>query len=693
MRFWIGSRRRGFVEAEVPASGKLLATTDTPDSSTLVDAINQWWDRGGQRFVDLVQDGVEELMLAARRDDARACHSASVKLSGAAGAAQRYEPMPDEEAQRCWAQGLQLCIRAANAAELGTHVRDVTLLDHASDELRAGVATLRQHVNAPPDSTAPDSTTLVDPITEWGNRGGLRLIHDIEEGTEDVRRAAHRQDFSAYHSACATLRRSGEAGQRYAPIPDEEAQRYWTEALEQIIHAAIAGELGSRAAPDPAMIRRASDELRHIDAIWRQFSQRVVAIEEVPQGRRHNDAGQSPDRFPGAGDLATAATNALTTTTTAPAPPTIPAANVKGTQPSGPALVPPAPPLPSRRRRRSAGIGAFGSAAVVSAAVGAAVAVVLAAAGIGSLSTSTVTIPVGPGARGVAVAPDGRHAYIANNRADTVSVLDTASNTVTATIPVGADPFEVAVAPDGRRAYVTDIVAGAVSVIDTASNTVTATIPVGARPAGVAVAPDGRHVYTANNTDADDDLDPHNDAPSGVALTPDSRRAYITHYWPTTVSVIDTASNTVTATIPVGQNLDGAVSVIDTASNTVTATIPVDTHPAGVAVTPDSQRAYITNSSGKTVSVIDTASNTVTATIPVDTYPDRVAVAPDGRHAYTANNSADTVSVIDTASNTVTATIPVGAGPIGVAVAPDSRHAYTANNSAGTVSVIDTGAG
>jgi YVTN family beta-propeller protein len=61
--------------------------------------------------------------------------------------------------------------------------------------------------------------------------------------------------------------------------------------------------------------------------------------------------------------------------------------------------------------------------------------------------------------------------------------------------------------------------------------------------------------------------------------------------------------------------------VIDTASNTVVATIPVGQIPQGVAITPDGTRAYVTNGVDNTVSVIDTASNTVVATIPVGNFP------------------------------------------------------------------------
>jgi YVTN family beta-propeller protein len=66
-----------------------------------------------------------------------------------------------------------------------------------------------------------------------------------------------------------------------------------------------------------------------------------------------------------------------------------------------------------------------------------------------------------------------------------------ATNSVVATVRAMSQPEGVAVTPDGAHAYVANFVApsatGIVSVIDTASNKVVATIPVGHGP-GPAVA-------------------------------------------------------------------------------------------------------------------------------------------------------------------------------------------------------------
>jgi YVTN family beta-propeller protein len=130
--------------------------------------------------------------------------------------------------------------------------------------------------------------------------------------------------------------------------------------------------------------------------------------------------------------------------------------------------------------------------------------------------------------------------------------------------------------------------------------------------------------------------------------------------------------------------------VIDTATNTVTATIPVASQPRGVAVSPNGEYAYVTNYGNNTVSVIDTATNTVTATIPTESRPYDVAITPNGAYAYVTNYGNNTVSVIDTATNTVTATIPAGSQPSGVAVSPNGAYAYVINYGAPpSVSVIN----
>ena len=90
--------------------------------------------------------------------------------------------------------------------------------------------------------------------------------------------------------------------------------------------------------------------------------------------------------------------------------------------------------------------------------------------------------------------------------------------------------------PDGGKVYVTTPASNAVAVIDTARNKVIATISVGRGPIGVAGFDGSRH--------------------DGDQLDVEHRRlnkVYVANAASDNVSVIDTAKNTVIATIPVGK--------------------------------------------------------------------------------------------------------------------------------------------
>jgi len=180
--------------------------------------------------------------------------------------------------------------------------------------------------------------------------------------------------------------------------------------------------------------------------------------------------------------------------------------------------------------------------------------------------------------------------------------------------------------------------------------------------------------------------------------------------YPATVSVIDTVTNIVVATVPVGAqsgplavtqdgrrlyvgiNGAGTVLVIDTVTNTLITTIPVwfGSYFSCITFSPDGRRAYVTNSTHSNISVIDTATNQVAgAPIIAGAYPQAVAVTPDGTHLYAANIFSGTVSVIDVTSNSVVgAPIYVGNSPVAVTITPDGKFIYVTNQDDNNVSVI-----
>lgn len=140
------------------------------------------------------------------------------------------------------------------------------------------------------------------------------------------------------------------------------------------------------------------------------------------------------------------------------------------------------------------------------------------------------TIPVWEGPRytytergnHVAVAPDGRSAYVAVDHADsdvpsTVARVDRETHSVGAvwSLPLAGAPNGIAVHPDGTRLYVAidpryscrdDPITGAcvyrhnvIAVLDSESGDVLATVPVRGRPTELAASPDGTVLYATDS--------------------------------------------------------------------------------------------------------------------------------------------------------------------------------------------------
>jgi YVTN family beta-propeller protein len=79
------------------------------------------------------------------------------------------------------------------------------------------------------------------------------------------------------------------------------------------------------------------------------------------------------------------------------------------------------------------------------------------------------------------MAANGSRLYVPiQSPANTLAVIDTATNTVVRNpITFGLDPHVAVVTPKGDFVYVTNLGSNSVSVMETAHNTVVATIPVG----------------------------------------------------------------------------------------------------------------------------------------------------------------------------------------------------------------------
>lgn len=270
----------------------------------------------------------------------------------------------------------------------------------------------------------------------------------------------------------------------------------------------------------------------------------------------------------------------------------------------------------------------------------------------------------------VAITPDGKKAYVANQgypTPSTVSIVDVATNTVTGLVN---DPlttfngiYSVSISPDGSKMYVLNGGNDTISIVDVATNTVTGLVkdPQNIQNnAGLIVfTPDGTKAYEPNHNSstvgiidvATDTIvsiinDPTHifQGPIFSAITPDGTTAYIANYDAPTLVRVNVATNTI-------------LGLVNDPGNTFD-------HMFYVAITPDGKTAYIDNFPNNapgaiTISVVDIASNSVTDVISNPGFREifYLAITSDGKKMFGPNFGAASVSVFDLTNNTVTGTV------------------------------------
>jgi YVTN family beta-propeller protein len=223
---------------------------------------------------------------------------------------------------------------------------------------------------------------------------------------------------------------------------------------------------------------------------------------------------------------------------------------------------------------------------------------------------------------GLAISPDGKRIYVCGNLSNKLLEVNTESGKTLKQFDVGVAPYDVTLVVDkayvsnwgGRRPGPGDLTGpagrgtevrvdpvrhiaseGSVSVIDLAAGRVIKEILTGLHASGLAVSPDGRHVVCAN--------------------------AGSDH-----VSVIDTRSDTVVATLwakPKPSDLLGA-------------------SPNAVVFAASGKRFYTANGSQNAIAVFDfnadePAESKLRGMIPVGWYPGAVAIDANGSTVFAAN--------------------------------------------------------
>jgi len=130
-------------------------------------------------------------------------------------------------------------------------------------------------------------------------------------------------------------------------------------------------------------------------------------------------------------------------------------------------------------------------------------------------------IPVARQPEGIAIAPDGRTAWVGSNQDSVVLVVSLDSAAKTDTLRGFGLPYRMAISGDGRRAVITDPAKAQVSIFDVGRRRVTATVQI-PRDSVLAAAEV-----------------PGSPSPEGVVLSRDGRWAFVTLQGRNRVATID----------------------------------------------------------------------------------------------------------------------------------------------------------
>jgi len=107
-------------------------------------------------------------------------------------------------------------------------------------------------------------------------------------------------------------------------------------------------------------------------------------------------------------------------------------------------------------------------------------------------------VEVGPEPRGVVISADGRTAYVAVGASNEVVRVDLADKKVTGRVGVGREPRGLAFTPDGKRLVVANNRGQSLSILDVGRLAVERTLPIESENLRqLAVSPDGKYAYVA----------------------------------------------------------------------------------------------------------------------------------------------------------------------------------------------------
>ncbi len=255
---------------------------------------------------------------------------------------------------------------------------------------------------------------------------------------------------------------------------------------------------------------------------------------------------------------------------------------------------------------------------------------------------------------GLGFSPDGKTLAVVSIGSNSVTFIDTATNSVKHTSYVGRSPHEAFFTPDGKEVWVTVRGEDYISVLDPATFQETARLKTPGGPGMTIFSPDGKYGYVCSSFNPElvvFDLASHTIVgrvaqPSpfcpNIAATPDGKQVWYT--------LKDIGKTVVIDARPPFSTL----KVIDTG--------PITNH-VNFARNAKGLFAYVTVGGLGAVQVFRTDGFEKVATIPVGRLPHGVWPSGDGRRIFVGLENDDGLAMIDTVTNKLVATVPIGQAP------------------------------
>lgn len=193
------------------------------------------------------------------------------------------------------------------------------------------------------------------------------------------------------------------------------------------------------------------------------------------------------------------------------------------------------------------------------------------------------------------LSPDGTRAYVTDESADLLRVVDVVNGVTLDSVAVGNRPIDIDITPDGRKLFVANQNDRNIAIVDVSSLIVYQRIALGAIPGEVEVTADGARVYVTNlNRGVIDVIDARTDLVVG-AIQLDQEFSFGAELSPNGQTLYVSA--------------DGVLLAIDVQRNLVLRTLRVADDSSVLGITPDGTRAYIGTFSqlagGPSVTVVD----------------------------------------------------------------------------------------